>query len=261
MSAGQPYRWERVSSETRWQRDRSVAIPSDVEKLLVEGFLAPHRVRQAPGVYYYFGHLLAETATEKRNPKTRLKAWTQAAGLILFEDSWPIGPNAAFDLDNGRLIVSTASDEEREVPALFEIDWRSRQRRRLAVLDRPSELGLSSAFYLRDGGIAVRSRNQVRVLRREGDTLALTSVTLEVGDIIHLGVAGRLVVTPTAIWAIDTHGVTQVAEFPPVLGTCIEDFHGRVLRYTKQGCDVLIGPELVHHPMRAHRGRQGQSLE
>jgi hypothetical protein len=245
VRAGQAYRWERISTETRHQRDPSLAIPTEVHALLTEGFLAPHRgVRQARGVYYYFGHLLAATAADQRNPKTQLRAWTKQDGLVAFDDKWPIGPNADFDRDRGRILVASTSDEDRKIPALFEIDWNTRRRRELLVIDRPGEMSLSSPFYLRDDGIAVRSQNRVRVLARDGDRLTVTNLALDVGDIIYLGARGRLIVTPTAIWNVDTTRIEQVAEFPEVLATCVQSFDGRVLRYTRDGCDELVGPDL-----------------
>ncbi len=246
MNASSDYRWQRVSDETRHQSDPANAVPLDVQAQLSEGFLPPHKnIRRAPGVYYYFGHLSAESAAEKRNPKTRLRMWTKREGLVGFEEKWPIGPSAHFDLERQRILVSTASDEDRRIPALYEIEMATRRRRQLEVIDRPTEFALSSAFYLRGGGIAVRSQNEVRVLTRDGDHLRIAAVRLDVGDIVYLGVAGRLVVTPTAIWEIDEHGVRRVATFEPVLATCVQDFAGRVLRYTRGGCELLVGPHVT----------------
>jgi hypothetical protein len=239
MSSSQAFRWERVSDQTRFQRDPTLAIPAEVTGLLTEGALAPHRIHQERGVYWYFGHVLATTKKDKRNPKTRLKLWTEADGLIAIDESWPIGPEATFDLDRRRALVASASDEARTIGALFEIDLNTRKRRQLEIVNPGDITGWSGAFYLSDGGIAARWRTRLHVFHRDGDRLTLAPFDMEIGEFFYVGVAGRFAVTPAAIWDVDSTGIRQVAEFPGVLGNCQLAFDGRVLRYTNAGCDRL----------------------
>jgi hypothetical protein len=242
MSDSQAFRWERVSAETRFQRDPALAIPPDVDKLLTDGAVPPHRIFQTAGVYYYFGREPLDPKNKKAVPGARLRLWTKSDGLIVVEDPWAIGAEATFDLPRRRAVVASASDDARRESALFEVDLDARRKKLLTVEERADKWAFDSAFYLADGSIAARSRGRIYPMTRRGDHLTPGAFDLDTGDSAYIAVSGRLVVTPATIWEIDAAGAQKVAEFPGGLGLCVHAFDGRVLRYTREGCDRLIGP-------------------
>lgn len=243
MSDSQAFRWEHVSDETRFRQDLERALPPEAQKLLTEGASPPHKgILQGPGFFYYFAREPAETKLDKQYPKSRLRVWTEADGLIAMKERWPMGGQVDIDLPRRRAIVVKAVDDARTKTGLFDVDLDSREVRQLELADGVDATAMMCPVLLADGNVAVKVGKLVRVLLREGDRLKLAPFEVDTGDRVHVGAAGRLLLFPTAIFEVDGAGIRKVAEFPEVMADFQHAFDGRVLRYTKHGCDQLIGP-------------------
>ena len=177
----------------------------------------------------------------------RLRLWTEADGLIAMKERWPMGGQVDFDLQRRRALVFSAVDDARTKMGFFDLDLDldldSRELRQLQLLvDDADVMAMARPVLLADGNVAVKVGTKVRVLLREGDRLKLAPFEVDIGNFIYVGAAGRLLLLPSVIFEVDGAGIRKVAELPDVLTSFQHAFDGRVLRYTKHGCEQLIGP-------------------
>lgn len=228
-----------VGPATRPEQDAAVRPPRDVMALLTEGGKPPYADGQAPGVYWNF---LREPAKKKAPmlPLQRLRLWEAGGKLITLDQALTTMSNPGFDL-KGRRVLMSSPDQLWE----FDLDTRSGKPLEVGELALQGQRYLDPA-YLADGRIlfvlADEQKSTGYVCSREGNRL--TQVYSAPLSSRFLLVDGRALVGGlNPIWVLKAgpRAFEPVATIPAQDAFWLHTFDGRVLRYTEQGCEELIG--------------------